>query len=79
MVSVPKADEKRGVVLYYKYKIGKINVKECRSPVFIFFICSMGIPIYVPYVSDTVYGTHTVATAAFWRTFRHDGKISPGW
>jgi hypothetical protein len=22
---------------------------------------------------------HRVATAAFWRTFRHDGKISPGW
>jgi hypothetical protein len=23
--------------------------------------------------------THSVATAAFWRTFLHDGKISPGW
>ncbi len=23
--------------------------------------------------------THRVATAAFWRTFHHDGKISPGW
>ncbi len=22
---------------------------------------------------------HRVATAAFWRTFHHDGKISPGW
>ncbi len=23
--------------------------------------------------------TNREATAAFWRTFRHDGKISPGW
>jgi hypothetical protein len=23
--------------------------------------------------------THRVATAVFWRTFHHDGKISPGW
>ncbi len=23
--------------------------------------------------------TNRVATAAFWRTFHHDGKISPGW
>jgi hypothetical protein len=23
--------------------------------------------------------TRRVATAAFWRTFHHDGKISPGW
>ncbi len=23
--------------------------------------------------------TYRVATAAFWRTFHHDGKISPGW
>jgi hypothetical protein len=22
---------------------------------------------------------HRVATAAFWRTFHHEGKISPGW
>ncbi len=22
---------------------------------------------------------HRVATAAFWRTFSHEGKISPGW
>ncbi len=22
---------------------------------------------------------HRVATAAFWRTFNHEGKISPGW
>ncbi len=22
---------------------------------------------------------HRVATATFWRTFHHDGKISPGW
>jgi hypothetical protein len=25
------------------------------------------------------YLTHGVATTAFWRTFRHDGKISAGW
>jgi hypothetical protein len=23
--------------------------------------------------------THRVETAAFWRTFRSEGKISPGW
>ncbi len=23
--------------------------------------------------------THRVAIADFWRTFHHDGKISPGW
>jgi hypothetical protein len=22
---------------------------------------------------------HRVATAAFWRTFSHEGKITPGW
>ncbi len=22
---------------------------------------------------------HKVVTAAFWRTFNHEGKISPGW
>jgi hypothetical protein len=25
------------------------------------------------------YLTHGVATAAFWRTFHHDGKINQGW
>ncbi len=29
--------------------------------------------MYIPHSS------HRVATAAFWRTFHHDGKISPGW
>jgi hypothetical protein len=28
------------------------------------------------YVQNRV---HRVATAAFWRTFHHEGKISPGW
>ncbi len=28
---------------------------------------------------STSQSTHRVATAAFWRTFHHDGKISPGW
>jgi hypothetical protein len=27
----------------------------------------------------TSHRVHRVATAAFWRTFSHEGKISPGW
>jgi hypothetical protein len=54
--------------LHCKHKRGKIKVKD----MFHEYTNS-------PYVSDTVYGTHTGATAAFWRTFRHDGKISPRW
>ncbi len=26
-----------------------------------------------------VHRVHIVAIAAFWRTFSHEGKISPGW
>ncbi len=28
---------------------------------------------------STAQSTHRVATATFWRTFHHDGKISPAW
>ena len=28
---------------------------------------------------STQQSTHRVAIADFWRTFHHDGKISPGW
>ncbi len=29
--------------------------------------------------SCVVHRVHRVATAAFWRTFSHEGKICPGW
>ncbi len=31
-----------------------------------------------PFITFT-HIVHRVATAAFWRTFSHEGKISPGW
>jgi hypothetical protein len=31
------------------------------------------------YDSGCPHRVHRVATAAFWRTFSHEGKISPGW
>ena len=33
--------------------------------------------IYVTHSSE--HRVHRVATVAFWRTFHHEGKISPGW
>ncbi len=30
-------------------------------------------------LAGEIHRVHRVATAAFWRTFHHEGKISPGW
>ncbi len=34
---------------------------------------------YAPWVDPFTHRLHRVATAAFWRTFHHEGKIIPGW
>jgi hypothetical protein len=34
---------------------------------------------YLNPFGDPVHRVHRVATAAFWRTFSHEGKIGPGW
>jgi hypothetical protein len=36
-------------------------------------------PIHAWVQSLSSQSTHRVATVTFWRTFHHDGKISPGW
>jgi hypothetical protein len=49
-------------------------------------VCHSDIHMYSTYVhvqdaldTPTEYTTQRVAIADFWRTFHHDGKISPGW
>jgi hypothetical protein len=45
---------------------------------FITFTITSKIAVYAPAEwADHI--VHRVATAAFWRTFSHEGKISPGW
>jgi hypothetical protein len=48
-------------------QISKDDVNAFPPPRDIFFM-----------VKSTEY-IHRVVTAAFWRTFSHEGKISPGW
>jgi hypothetical protein len=38
-----------------------------------------GVPSVESLVECAPQSTHRAATAAFWRTFHHDGKICPGW
>jgi hypothetical protein len=39
----------------------------------------LGPPLSMARVMDLPNRVHRVATAAFWRTFSDEGKISPGW
>ncbi len=56
-----------------------INHTTARKPGPLFIIqSSLSWPLH-SFSDHRVESTHRVATAAFWRTFHHDGKISPGW
>ncbi len=54
---------------------------NCRPVPQIYDICSP-LPEWTSQSNDWYWApqsTHRLATATFWRTFHHDGKISPGW
>ncbi len=44
-----------------------------------FLLQSESEPVRRYYIEGWEHRVHRVATAAFWRTFSHEGKICPGW
>jgi hypothetical protein len=56
---------------------GVANTKQIK-PLATFLSVVKGTQCVLPYKYKSQ-STHRVATAAFWRKFYHDGKISPGW
>ncbi len=60
-------------------KTGRKNDFKCRCLLPNIFYHRTGARRHVDVPVGWHLRVHRVATAAFWRTFNHEGKISPGW